>query len=559
MSIKNFRTTLAIALVVGLVAVGPLGMLATADGVGATGYVYTSTRGDPVQGSYGVATDVAATEDSASRQLIGGRGASFAYQYFRQALPNFNSANDDEAGYGSCGSSCGKRGILNTATPTEGFFNCADANRWSPVNDCETKPEAEARWTLYGATDAPANANDYARAAALGGELLHFPLAVGTVTTAFNVASCQAGQLKLTGALVSRMYRGNEPDGIRKWNHADLVALNPCLAGEDTTIVPVIRCDGSGTTFAYSDFLLRSSGVVAWGPSEVISSVAQNELCGPQNPGVAAQIKSNYGAFGYVELAQTRVDSLKQAAVQNRDGSFLIASEETGAAAASGAAPTLPASHGDWSQVSIAYAPGSQAYPASTFTYAWAYANPWDVKDPATGQLYRDLYTPEQYAVLKELLTYLSTEGQLAQNLPDGYAPIGAAAQINLAGVERMHYGPRVTYSLGNDGRDAVSLAGYPAVGQTVVAQPDGAFTFASLADGAFRASDAGAFVGINEGEGSYVRVSGDIQLVGSTVLIDGVPAGRLATGALGLAGVAFGTAAYGQVVDGSFLVHAVE
>jgi len=540
--------------VVGFLAAAPLGMLASAEGSAATGYVYESSKTTPLTGTYGVATHDA----SNGADQIAGRGASGMFQWHKQVVPAFNGlpAQDDEAGYASCGSSCGKRGILGTATATEGFVSCTDVNRWTPAGDCDTLDESSARWPLWGASEAPFTLAEQTGARNdRNAEMLTFPMSIVVISVVYNINGCANGELKLTGAQISRMYRGNEPDGITMWNHADLVANNPCLAGEATPIKPVIRSDGSGTTFAFSDYLKKSSGVACWGPAELIGPCAQNEITGPGNPGVSAAVGANYGAFGYVEKAQADNDGRKQAQIQSRDGAFLLASEQGGTDAATATAPTLPASHGDWSQVSIAFAPGATSYPISTFGYIMTIANPWDAVGPHGD--YSTLWTASEYNAVKEFLAYANIATNVDQTFDVvNYAPVGpVVGAINAEGIARMNYGPRVTYTLGNGGTDTVASCGYPAVGQTVSASANGGFSFPTLADGKFADSSAGALVGATEIEGSFVKVTGAIQAVGGIVTIDGVPAGRVVCSAT-IDALAAGTVAYGQVVDGSFLVH---
>lgn len=555
----NLRTTTLLLATMGMtLAVAPLGMLATADGTAAGGYVYESSKIDQLGATYSVATHDAS---EGARDEIAGRGASGMFQWHKSVVPAFNgeAGQDDEAGYASCGSSCGKRGILGTATATEGAVACAtDVSRWTVLGDCDTYDESQVRWALWGASEAPFTAAETQSAREnRSAEMLTFPMSIAVISVIYNVNGCANGEMKLTGALVSRMYRGTQADGITMWNHPDLVALNPCLAGEATPIVPVIRSDGSGTTFAFSDFLKRSSGVACWGPAELIGTCAENEIACPQNPGVSLCVAQNYGGFGYVEKAQADFDGRKQAQMQARDGAFLLASEQGGTDAATAVAPTLPASHGDWSAVSIAYAPGATSYPISTFGYLMTIANPWDAVGPHGD--YSALWTAAEYNAVKEFLTWANVHTNIVQDFDvPNYASVGpVVGAINAEGIARMNYGPRVSYELGNDVVDNVALCGYPAVGQTVSASATGAFSLPTIAAGKYADSSAGALVGLTEAEGRYVKVTGAIQAAGPVVTIDGVPAGRVACGAT-IDALAAGTAAYGQVVDGSFLVHAI-
>lgn len=595
---------------------------------GTRGAVLDSARGsDPFSASYTLREAREPEIGDVHGQVIAGRGASFAFQAFNTTLPVYNAeqGGDNLAGYGSCGSSCGRRSILATAKPTEGFFSCADDRRmvpnavWQSAAECAAaEPQAEARWTIFGGTDQPLTKGDYARAAALGAEALHIPLAVGVVTVAYNLAPfCDTG-LELTPLEIARMLRpvsgqSGEP-GITHWDSdADMVARNPCLQSVGhVPVQSVIRCDGSGTTFAFSDFLARYPGVGSpWVANDLIDDVVQNEYCGPQNAGVSSCIMGRantvncptpspgdaFGRFGYVELAQSLVDDLDVASVRNRDDTAFVApTPETGAAAANGAA--LPAAHEVWTDVTIVDSSGIDAYPAATFTYLIAFANPWDIVRPAGESIPGPLnyidregdgdgwYTCDQFGALRQMTAWLVTTGQ--ENLPLGYSPIGdRTAGIALAGVARMACGPE-----GPQAIDDVHQQGFPAAGQRVALKAAGSACPAALPipacseDVVFQpiaglrtTSAAGidvladAHVGpLDIGpnlNGKWVAVRGAVTAlppggactsgvpVCQLVLVDNVPVGYV-SGALAphVRAPAAAGLVYGQVIDNQLVVH---
>jgi phosphate transport system substrate-binding protein len=89
------------------------------------------------------------------------------------------------------------------------------------------------------------------------------------------------------------------------------------------------------------------------------------------NDGVAGQVKQTPGAIGYVELAYATQNKLATALLRNASGEMVAPTIASVTAAAGGAASKLPANT-DY-RVSIVNAPGSGAYPISSFTWIIAY------------------------------------------------------------------------------------------------------------------------------------------------------------------------------------------
>jgi phosphate transport system substrate-binding protein len=86
-------------------------------------------------------------------------------------------------------------------------------------------------------------------------------------------------------------------------------------------------------------------------------------------------------AIGYVELAYARQNNLAFAAIKNAAGAFVAPSVESATAAAEGVAAKLhPKS--DY-RISIANAPGAQAYPVTSLTWLLVYQ---DQTDPIKGK-----------------------------------------------------------------------------------------------------------------------------------------------------------------------------
>ncbi|SMH70284.1 phosphate transporter subunit; periplasmic-binding component of ABC superfamily [Candidatus Nitrosotalea okcheonensis] len=217
----------------------------------------------------------------------------------------------------------------------------------------------------FAASDAPLSASEAAQAPGA----LTIPDSIGGITVAYNLPGIDKG-LKLTGPVIAQIFMGT----ITSWNDPALVSLNPGVNLPSQKIIIAHRSDGSGTTYAFTDYLSKVS-------PDWKSKVGEGKTVpwpigtgGSGNAGVAAIVKSTQYAIGYVELAYVFQNKMAYAFVQNADGtSFVEPTIDTVAADAAAAGSNLPAADGDWSQVSIVNQPGSNSYPISTLTYVMVY------------------------------------------------------------------------------------------------------------------------------------------------------------------------------------------
>ena len=254
----------------------------------------------------------------------------------------------------------------------------------------------------FGATDAPMTDEELAKAK--GGPIMHIPTAMGAVVVTYNLPQVTT-PLKFTGDVLGDVFLGK----ITTWNDPRIAALNPGVTLPNTPILVAHRSDGSGTTYTFTDYLSAVSP--AW--KQAVGKGKDVKwpvgLGGKGNEGVAGQVKQSQGAIGYVELAYARQNKLPSASVRNVAGNFVAPSVETTTAAAAGALAALPANT-DY-RVSIANAPGANAYPISTMTWVLVYRTP---RDSAKGRK------------LVEFLRWGLTDGQRVETALD-YAPLPEA------------------------------------------------------------------------------------------------------------------------------------
>ena len=217
----------------------------------------------------------------------------------------------------------------------------------------------------FATSDAPLQPSEAANAPGA----LTLPESIGGITIAYNVPGVDKG-LKLTGPVIAQIFMGT----ITSWNDPAIASLNPGVNLPSQNIVIAHRSDGSGTTYAFTDYLSKVS-------PDWKSKVGQGKTVpwpvgtgGQGNAGVASIVKTTQYAIGYIELAYAVQNKMSYAFVQNADGNaFVEPTLDTVAADAAAAGTNLPSADGDWSQVSIVNQPGSNSYPISTLTYVLVY------------------------------------------------------------------------------------------------------------------------------------------------------------------------------------------
>ena len=243
----------------------------------------------------------------------------------------------------------------------------------------------------FGASDAPLKDEQIAKIP----DVVHVPTVLGAVVVTYNAP---VKSLKLTPDVLAAIFLGR----ITRWNDPAVVAINPGEKLPDAAIAVAHRSDGSGTTFAFTDYLAKVSP--EWKAKVGAGTSVQWPvgLGGKGNDGVTGLVKQMPGSIGYVELAYANQNKLALAELRNRDGAFVKPSLESTSAAAAGVA--MPADY----RVSITDAAGKDAWPIASFTYLLVHR---DQKDAAKGE------------ALATFLWWATHEGQRYAS-PLDYAPL---------------------------------------------------------------------------------------------------------------------------------------
>jgi phosphate transport system substrate-binding protein len=212
----------------------------------------------------------------------------------------------------------------------------------------------------FGASDAPLTEEQFEEA----NGVVQIPWALSGTVPAYNVSGAPEN-LKLSGEVLADIYLGN----VTQWDDPAIAKLNPGTGLPSTKITPVYRSDGSGDTYAFTNYL---STIDPEFKSKVGTSTTVKFPTGvgaEKNDGVSAAISQTDGAIGYVGLAYALSNELSMPLVENSAGNFPEPNVESVEAAAD-AVSTI----GPNNEISLADLPASakDAFPISTYTYVIA-------------------------------------------------------------------------------------------------------------------------------------------------------------------------------------------
>lgn len=209
----------------------------------------------------------------------------------------------------------------------------------------------------FGASDAPLTSTQVAGC----NGCVQIPWALTATGIAFKLEGIR--KLNLTGPIVANIFLGK----ITNWNDPAIAKINKGTSLPNLKITPVFRSDGSGDTYAFTDYLSRVSS--AW-KSQVGNATAVNfpaGVGGKGNSGVTAVVSSTNGAIAYISASYIIAHQLGAAALQNAAGNFEYPNLKNIENAAQ-SVKHVPASN----EMHIVNPPKKYkiAYPLSTFTYA---------------------------------------------------------------------------------------------------------------------------------------------------------------------------------------------
>jgi phosphate transport system substrate-binding protein len=188
-------------------------------------------------------------------------------------------------------------------------------------------------------------------------KLSQVPIIASGITALVNLPGVT--ELRLTGMQLGQIYLGQ----ITKWNDKSIASNNVGVTLPNLDIKVAYRSDGSGTTYAFTGYISKSSD--AWRRKYG----RQNSLAFPTGTGqqgtagMMDYVKATKGAIGYAVLS-TNNQGLLLPALENADRVFVKPTIEGVAAALSKASWSDTTNSAD-----LLLAPGADSWPITTATY----------------------------------------------------------------------------------------------------------------------------------------------------------------------------------------------
>ena len=324
--------------------------------------------GENGEASTGDATNATATDaklDLGGKVNLNGAGASFPAPLYQTWFKNLNEKYPNlQVTYQSVGSGAGVRQFTGTTID-------------------------------FGASDVAMKDEEIAKIPEDRGVLL-LPMTAGSVVLAYNLPGVD--EIKLSREVYTEILLGK----ITKWNDPKIAKDNAGANLPDTNITVIHRADGSGTTGVFTKHLSAISPEWKEKVGEGKTVEWPTGVGGKGNEGVTAQIKQTEGSIGYIEYGYAKNNNVPFAALENKDGEFVLPTDESASKTLS--AVELPENL----RAFIEDPEGKESYPIVTYSWILAYKK---YDDPAKAK------------AIEAMIEYGLTEGQkVSKEL--GYVPL---------------------------------------------------------------------------------------------------------------------------------------
>jgi phosphate transport system substrate-binding protein len=239
------------------------------------------------------------------------------------------------------------------------------AVNYQPIGSGEGIRQIQSKEVTFGATDMPLAAGDLS-----ADDLVQFPTVMGGIAVVINIEGVKSAELILDGLTVARIFLGE----IRSWNDAAIRKLNPNLKLPAQAIIVAHRSDGSGTTFAFTDYLTKVSADWRSKVGSMTSVEWPTGIGASGNQGVADAVARTKGAIGYVEYSYARQAKLSVSWMINKAGKAVVPAMPSFAAAAGNANWDATPDFG----VILTNAPGAETWPITSASFVLMHKRPAD-------------------------------------------------------------------------------------------------------------------------------------------------------------------------------------
>ncbi|MES2049049.1 MAG: phosphate ABC transporter substrate-binding protein PstS [Pseudomonadota bacterium] len=175
--------------------------------------------------------------------------------------------------------------------------------------------QIKARSVDFGASDVAMSVADLKHE-----KLIQFPSAISGVVPVVNLPNIKMGELKLDGDTLAEIFARR----IIFWDEAAIAKHNPGLRLPHKKIVVIVRQDGSGTTYNFTDYLSKVSP--AWKTSfgKNFTIKWHTDLLQVKgSSAISSGVESTAYSISYIDYNYVLKDKLNYAVVKNSDGKFV--------------------------------------------------------------------------------------------------------------------------------------------------------------------------------------------------------------------------------------------
>jgi phosphate transport system substrate-binding protein len=383
---------------------------------------------------------------AAAASTINMGGSSFDEPFFNAAIPVYMSQAAKQSGasaptglalYSPTGSTAGKKGVV------AGTYQVGASD--VPMGTINKATGTSLDSSIITGAGPSTTLSNY----------VQIPVVLGGVGLMYNLPSVTKKFPKnpviLNAATLAGIYDGS----ITNWNDSAICKLNPAIvtvkknsAGKvisstcalpNTTVVPVFRADGSGTSYIFMDYLNQAAGTsfaITSGSgnsankalgTQIFPNTTFNQgqvptagLGAQKNAGVANNVEETEGAIGYVEYSYILLQkTLPAVQIVNAAGKTVSLSATSIAAGAGDFSATPPSEGTDGvvKNFSIVNGSGKGSYPI--VGYSWAIV-PQDFKTWNTGTKAAETLV----AMFLDWATNSSAKGGQNTAQQQGYVPL---------------------------------------------------------------------------------------------------------------------------------------
>ena len=194
-------------------------------------------------------------------------------------------------------------------------FNSKTGNtvNYNPVGSGTGIADISSGTVDFGASDAPLSPTQ----AAGCHSCIQIPWALSATGIGYNVPGA-GRKLHLTGSLLSQIYQGS----ITNWSSPAIARVNKGVHLPNLAITPVFRSDGSGDTYAFTNYLTHISPSWARNIGTGTSVSFPHGASGKGNSGVTAVLQGTPGSVAYIAVSYLIAHQLPAVAIQNRAGKY---------------------------------------------------------------------------------------------------------------------------------------------------------------------------------------------------------------------------------------------